>query len=97
MMAPQAHPGDGTFDLCLAGQVSQIRILPMALKFISGTQAEHPAVAMAQARQVQIRAIEGTIPAHADGETLCEAGIQLSVEILPGALEVISGIHGKTA
>jgi YegS/Rv2252/BmrU family lipid kinase len=90
LMAPNGHPGDGTFDLCLAGQVSQVLILPLALTFISGKQGDHPAVEMVRARQVTIRAIEGAIPAHADGETLCTAGQSLSVELVAGALEVIS-------
>lgn len=89
LMAPDGHPGDGSFDLCLAGQVSQIRILPLALTFLNGKQAEHPEVEMRRTRQIRIRAVSGTIPAHADGETLCTAGQSLAVEMCPGALEVI--------
>jgi diacylglycerol kinase family enzyme len=40
--------------------------------------------------------MEGKIPSHADGETLCTAGEQLTIEILPKKLEVISpeiGFH----
>jgi diacylglycerol kinase (ATP) len=90
LTAPEGHPGDGTFDLCLAGQVHQLRILPVALTFLSGKQGEDPAVEMTQARKVSIRAITGSIPAHADGETICVAGKSLSVELIPGALEVVS-------
>lgn len=90
LMAPDGNPGDGRFDLCLAGQVSQVRILPLALTFISGTQGSHPAIEMRRTRQINIRAIQGTIPAHADGETLCTAGQSLSVEMRPGALEVVA-------
>lgn len=89
LMAPEGHPADGCFDLCLAGQVSQVRILPLALTFFSGSQGEHPAVEMRRTRQIRIRAIRGTIPAHADGETLCTAGQFLAVEMCPGALEVM--------
>ncbi len=94
LMAPDSQPGDGAFDLCLAGQVSQIRILPLALTFISGKQGADPAVEMTRARKISIRAVEGSIPAHADGETLCTAGQALSVELLPGALEVLSPVNG---
>ena len=90
MMAPEGNPGDGVLDLCLAGSVSQMRILPLALTFISGTQANDPAVTMAHARQVSVRAIEGSIPAHADGETLCVAGKSLSFELFPDALSILS-------
>jgi diacylglycerol kinase family enzyme len=98
LMAPDGQPGDGIFDLCLAGQVSQARILPIALTFLSGKQGANPAVQMTHARKVTIRAIEGTIPAHADGETICTAGQSLSVELIPGALVVISlesGSNGR--
>ncbi len=90
LMAPDGHPGDGHFDLCLAGQVSQVRILPLALTFFSGKQGQHPAVEMTRARQISIRAVEGAIPAHADGETLCTAGQFLTVELCPAALEVVA-------
>jgi diacylglycerol kinase family enzyme len=92
-MAPEGNPGDGVLDLCLAGQVPQMKILPLALKFIKGTQKDHPAVKMVRARQITIRAIEGTIPAHADGETICTAGMALTIVLFPAALEVISKNH----
>jgi diacylglycerol kinase (ATP) len=95
MMAPDSDPGDGTFDLCLAGDVKQIRILPLAVTFISGKQKNDPAIRMLRARRVNIRAVDGGIPAHADGETLCTAGQALSIEIMPGALEVITGLTGS--
>ncbi|RPJ41232.1 MAG: diacylglycerol kinase family lipid kinase [Chloroflexi bacterium] len=95
LMAPESHPGDGSFDLCLAGQVSQARILPLALTFISGKQGGDPAVKMTRAQKISIRAVDGTIPAHADGETLCTAGEYLSVELLPAALQVISTVDGS--
>lgn len=90
MMAPAGNPQDRTFDLCLAGAVSQLKILPLAATFISGKQENHPAVRMMQAEKIIINAIEGTIPAHADGETLCTKGMKLSVEIIPAALEILA-------
>ncbi len=89
-MAPDSKPDDGAFDLCLAGEVPQIKILPLAAKFLNGTQKEHQAVRMARARRVTIRAIEGSIPAHADGETICTAGNELVIDLFPGAIQVIS-------
>lgn len=96
-MAPDSDPADALLDLCLAGEVSQIRILPLAVKFFSGRQAEHSAVRMARAKTITVKAIEGTIPAHADGETICTAGRELKVETVPHALNVITGVNGVTA
>ena len=90
MMAPDGDPRDGTFNLCLAGDVKQIRILPVAIKFMSGKQEEDPDVMMARSRKVSVRAIQGSIPAHADGETICTTGQMLSIELLPNALDVIA-------
>lgn len=96
-MAPDSDPTDALLDLCLAGEVSQIRILPLAVKFFSGRQAEHPAVRMVRAKNITVKAIEGTIPAHADGETICTAGQELKIEMVPNALKVITGLNGASA
>ncbi|HWR64509.1 MAG TPA: diacylglycerol kinase family protein [Bellilinea sp.] len=96
-MAPDSDPTDALLDLCLAGEVSQIRILPLAVKFFSGRQAEHAAVRMARAKNITVKAIEGTIPAHADGETICTAGRELKIEMVPNALQVFTGLNGASA
>lgn len=92
MMAPDGDPSDGYFNLCLAGDVPQARILPTALKFIKGTQAESPLVKMARGRSVRVRAVGGSIPAHADGETICVAGQSIEIEIIPAALELVTRV-----
>lgn len=96
-MAPESDPSDSAFDLCLAGQVSQARILPLAIKFFSGTQAQSAAIRMAHASRISVKAIQGTIPAHADGETICTAGEELNIEIVPLALEVMTPVIGAAA
>lgn len=96
-MAPDGNPSDEIFDLCLAGQVSQLGILPLAIKFFSGSQGAHPAVRMVRSRTIRVRAIEGSIPAHADGETICYAGHELTIELVPGMLEVITSPNGVKA
>jgi diacylglycerol kinase (ATP) len=89
MMAPEGDPHDGIFNLCLVGEVSQLRILPLAATIMQGKQEGKPAIRMTRSRRVHIRAIDGSIPAHADGETVCTAGEELAIELLPGALEVV--------
>jgi YegS/Rv2252/BmrU family lipid kinase len=96
-MAPDGDPGDGLFNLCLVGQVSQLRILPVAMKIMKGSQGEDPAVELVQTKTLTINAIEGSIPAHADGETICTAGESLTIEILPKALQILSKANGACA
>lgn len=88
-MAPDGDPGDGLFNLCIAAQVPQAKILPLATRFISGSQANHSAIRMPQSSKVRVKAIDGGIPAHADGETICTAGKELLIELIPQAIEVI--------
>ncbi len=89
LMTPSSDPGDGLLNLCLANQVPQIKILGVAAKFINGTHESHPAIRMVQSKKVTVKAITGNIPAHADGETICYAGSEIMIELVPGALEVI--------
>lgn len=80
---------DGSFDLTIADQVGRAMIFALILRFMQGSQVGHPAIKMAQTAKVTVTADQGALPAHADGETLCEAGQRLELEILPQALEVI--------
>ncbi len=90
MMAPQGLIDDGLFDLTIASQVSKARIFALIPRFMQGTQATHPAISTAKAARVTVTAVEGVLPAHADGETLCTDARELAVELLPHALDFIS-------
>lgn len=89
-MAPQGKPGDGLFDLCVAASPGKLRIFQLITYFMKGTQASQPEITNGQAHRVIITAIQGTLPAHADGETLCYAGHELDIEIIPQALDFIT-------
>jgi len=89
-MAPQARIDDGLFNLCIASQVSRLRIFALIPKFMKGTQEGHPAIKTGQTRRIKVTALEGVLPAHADGETLCTDGKDLEIEIVPQAIEMIS-------
>lgn len=95
--APKGICDDGLFDICIAGSVSKLRILTLIPRFMNGTQEGHPAIRMARARRVQVTALDGSLPAHSDGETLCEAGQQLTLEILPKFLELCVSSNGRAA
>lgn len=89
-MAPESKIDDGLFDLCIAGDIKQAAILGVILRFLKGTQAKHPAIRMVRTNHLTVTAIQGSLPAHADGETLCTAGDWLEVQVLPGMLEMIT-------
>ena len=89
MMAPSAKIDDGQFDLCIACQVSRPGILALIPRFMNGTQAKRPSVTTGRTDRVTVTALEGVLPAHADGETLCTEGKRLTMEVLPRQIEVL--------
>jgi diacylglycerol kinase (ATP) len=88
--APNGDPADGIFDLCIARAVSQLRIFQLIPYFMKGTQASQKEVTMAQAHKIVATAVNGTLPAHCDGETVCFEGKELTIELLPAQLDVIT-------
>ncbi|TEU11060.1 MAG: diacylglycerol kinase family lipid kinase [Anaerolineales bacterium] len=95
MMAPEGKPDDGLFDLCIAREVSRVRIFGLIPHFLRGTQATQEPICTERARRVVVTAVEGVLPAHADGETLCTDGQRLEIELLPRQIEVISAGLGQ--
>jgi len=89
MMAPDSSQQDGFLDLCIVRQVSRGRILTLIPHFLKGDQATQEPIITARARRVEVTAIEGALPAHADGETLCVQGAQLTIELLPVQIDLI--------
>jgi YegS/Rv2252/BmrU family lipid kinase len=89
-MAPLGNPADGQFDLCLAADVSRARIFGLVPYFLIGTQASQPEITTGRTEKITVRAVKGSLPAHCDGETLCESGLELSAEIVPAAIEIIT-------
>jgi diacylglycerol kinase (ATP) len=88
-MAPQGKADDGVLDLIIVGQLSRMGILMMIPRFMKGTQAGRPGIQTYQTDKLVVKALKGSIPAHADGETLCTEGEQLSIELLPRQIQLI--------
>jgi len=91
MMAPSAQTDDGLFNLCIVGQLSRMGILKLIPSFMKGTQADHPQVKTGHATAIQVNAVEGVLPTHADGETICIAGKELVIEIIKKPIKIICG------
>jgi len=93
-VAPEGLPDDGVFDLCIAQEVSRARMFTFIPHFIKGTQATQPEIKMRKSKNVKVSAIKGSMPVHMDGEIVGEACKELTVEILPGQLEIIGDTQG---
>jgi diacylglycerol kinase (ATP) len=91
MMAPEARTDDGLMDLCIVGQLSRLGILTMIPRFMKGTQATQKQIKTGRAGMVHVVALNGVLPAHADGETICTAGSELKVEIIKQPIEILHG------
>ncbi len=97
-MAPHGRSDDGQFDVTVAREVGKLRIFGLIPRFMNGTQATHPAIRTGQARRVRVTALNGSnLPAHADGETVCVAGRELILEVLPSQLDLIVAPEWKKA
>jgi len=90
LIAPEAQPDDGLFDLCIARKVSRLTILRLLPHFLRGTHTDLEPVTMARAAVVQVSSDDDLV-AHVDGEVLCTDAREIRCEILPGALEVCCG------
>ena len=89
LMAPQAEMDDGIFNLCIAGEVSKAKIFYLMLHFMKGTQESQKEIRTTKIADIKVTAIEGSLPAHADGETICVDGSNLKVKLIPRAINVI--------
>jgi len=89
VMAPDAEPDDGLFDLCIAHEVSRARMFSLIPHFLRGTQATQEPIKTGQAAHISITAVEGSLPAQTDGEILCTDGRHLEIELLARQIEVV--------
>ncbi|HEX6127459.1 MAG TPA: diacylglycerol kinase family protein [Candidatus Limnocylindria bacterium] len=90
-ICPGADPADGFLDVCVAGDLSRweaIRLLPGIYK---GAHVGHPKVEFVRARSIRFDGDDGTL-AHLDGEPF--GAIPITVDLLPGALQVAVGDTG---
>jgi len=94
IVAPDAEPDDGLFDLCIARKISRARMFGLIPHFIRGTQATQEPVTAGQAARITITAVQDSLTAQTDGEILCTGGQRLEIELLPHHLEIVSSLSG---
>ncbi len=88
-MTPNSESDDGLFSLMIVNQTTRLEVIKLMSKIMSGTQEGHPAVKMPKTSSLEIKAIKGSLPVHADGETICEKGDSLRVVIFPRQIDLI--------
>jgi diacylglycerol kinase family enzyme len=83
MISPEGDPFDGKMDICIAQDVKLFKMFALIAKFMQGTQYGDPAIQGKMATKVTIRAEQGSLPVHADGETIGTDCDQIQIELLP--------------
>ncbi len=86
VIAPQAKPDDGLFDVILVRGMSRPRILLAFQKVYRGTHLDHPKVKYRRAAQVSLET-RAPFSFELDGETY--SGQSLSFAIRPGLLHML--------
>jgi diacylglycerol kinase (ATP) len=94
-MAPNANNSDGVLNLCFTKQGSRRELLKTMMYYIKGTQHTLENTTVAQSAAFSMKALNGSLAVHADGETICESGKYLDISCLPHALNIIKKSANK--
>jgi YegS/Rv2252/BmrU family lipid kinase len=85
MLAPDARPDDGVFDVVLIGDVSKADFVTTAAKLYKGKHVGHPKVEVIRAARVTVDAVE-RLPIELEGEQV--GTTPATFEVVRGALRV---------
>jgi diacylglycerol kinase (ATP) len=85
MLAPQAEPDDGLFDVVLIGDINKRDFVTTSPKIYKGTYLAHPKIDLLRARAVTVDAPE-RLPIELDGEQVGTTPARF--EIVPAALRI---------
>jgi diacylglycerol kinase (ATP) len=85
MLAPDAAPDDGRFDVVLIGDVSKLDFLTTAPKIYKGKHVHHPKVEVLRSTRVEVDA-SIQLPIELEGEQV--GTTPATFEIVPSALRV---------
>jgi YegS/Rv2252/BmrU family lipid kinase len=91
-VVPEAKPDDGEFGYAWFNHVSRPMMLRLLPEVMNGTHGRFHQVRIGKLCRMDLRA-ESPLTVHVDGEIFAGFGMdvrQLSVEILPGAIEIIA-------
>jgi diacylglycerol kinase family enzyme len=87
MIAPEADPCDGLFDVMIIGDISKPDLLASLPRIYRGTHLTHPKVTLKRVKTVEIHTAGNNMAIQADGDLVGEAPARFSV--LPSALNIL--------
>ncbi len=87
LIAPDARPDDGLFDVCIIREMGAARLLWHLPKLFTGKHVKLPDVTMYKGKNITITAPE-PIPVHVDGEAI-DSRSRLEFTLLPNAIKVL--------
>jgi YegS/Rv2252/BmrU family lipid kinase len=85
MLAPDARPDDGLFDVVFIGDIGKVDFLTTAPKIYKGKHVAHPKVNVARSARVEVDAAEH-LPIEVEGEQI--GTTPATFEVVPGALRL---------
>jgi diacylglycerol kinase family enzyme len=91
-VAPQADPRDGVLDFAMVEYVSRLTMFRLIPEFMRGTHGRFRQVHLGKFRHLELQS-DRPLLIHTDGEIFASAKTdvrQLTIEVLPGALQVIA-------
>jgi YegS/Rv2252/BmrU family lipid kinase len=87
LMGPSAVMDDGFFDICMVRHpAGRLRLMKIVLSYSKGGQGAFAETLMGRAKRFHLKALDGVMAAHCDGETVCTKGTELEIECIPAAL-----------
>ena len=86
VVAPEARPDDGLFDICISRWVGFFRLLTLLPLFIKGKHVGKKPIIYKRARTISVRT-EGEFTVELDGELIEKTPVTCTV--MPGALRVV--------
>jgi diacylglycerol kinase family enzyme len=93
-IAPEARPDDGWLDLCVFERPGLVSLARYLAALVAQGRDRLADVQHRRVRRVQLTAAE-PVPVQADGDPA--GALPLTIEILPGALALLTPPHGGTA
>jgi YegS/Rv2252/BmrU family lipid kinase len=87
-ITPGSQMDDGLFDLCVAGEVSRLRMLGFVPQFMRGTHTRDSRITMTQGRRVVVVS-ESPWAAHVDGEIYGVDARRFEIELFPQQLRLL--------